>query len=175
MFRSVYQPALGQKLTLFLFLFRKQCHAEWFRYIQFHNMAAEVAPSRVHVMFYENYTDDFDESVRQLFDFLELDIVEQQPCEWHGAGKSYANYLSAAWQRQAAAMMRDLATPAAWELVRYYLEPYLPDDEGGDDPPIGDSPDEAVPQVAWLLSFPNSVRQFDSSCVHRNGLYFGLT
>jgi len=68
------------------------CHAEWFRYIQFHNLAAAVterfsptdgsgqqqpqqqpasSPVLVHHLFYDNYPHNFDETVAQLFEFLD--------------------------------------------------------------------------------------------------------
>ena len=157
------------------------CHAEWFRYIQFHNLAAAVTerfsptggsgqqpqqqqqpsssstpPVLVHHLFYDNYTHNFDETVAQLFDFLELPVVAP-PYEWRGAQKDYADYLPADWQRQAAAMMRELATPAAWKLVGHYLEEYLEVEEDSAESNAENPASDREPQVAWLLSFPNSV------------------
>jgi Sulfotransferase domain len=102
------------------------CHAEWFRYIQWHNLAVQVTAKLhlpVHYVWYENYTMNFDDTVTALFDFLELDATGD-PYEWQ-AGKSYSNFFLPATARKAALMMQDLASPEAWSLIRHYLVPFL--------------------------------------------------
>jgi hypothetical protein len=46
------------------------CHAEWFRYIQWHNMAyattKELLHLPVHYLYYDDYTKDFNKTVQAL-------------------------------------------------------------------------------------------------------------
>ena len=54
------------------------CHAEFFRYIQWHNQAIEVTRKLklpVLYLFYENYTNNFDETVSNVLDFLNMERV----------------------------------------------------------------------------------------------------
>ena len=106
------------------------CHAEWFRYIQWHNLATTVTTTEhlpVHYLWYDNYTTHWDATVTQLFAFLNLPIVSHAtPCEWLGTNKTYANsVVPRQIQGPAARMMRDLAQPEAWKLVQHYLDPYV--------------------------------------------------
>lgn len=138
------------------------CYAEWFRYIQWHNQATavtELLQLPVHYLWYDNYTHAFDATVDGLFDFLHLEAVHE-PYEWH-AGHSYRDFFPE--PEAAIDMMRTLATDETWRLISSYTDEYMAaqanagmDDDGLEAEEANKTADEA--QVAWLLSFPNSVR-----------------
>jgi hypothetical protein len=117
------------------------CFGEFFKYIQWHNLANAVTSNLsipVHYLFYENYT-TFDDTVDNLFHFLELERIGE-PVPWI-VGKSYSALFPVEVRRMAAEMMHELSTPSTWRLVRHYLEEYI---------------DTSKPEVVWLMSFPNS-------------------
>lgn len=164
------------------------CYAEWYRYIQWHNQATAVTDRLgipVHYLWYDNYTSAFDATVEGLFDFLYLDAVHE-PYEWH-AGHSYRDFFPS--PQTAIAMMQSLATDTTWSLIHQYAEEYLEgvpeeDDDGSEASNVATGDDDGLvvgnedndsgqePNVAWLLSFPNSVRHMDGSSEHASNMFF---
>jgi hypothetical protein len=76
------------------------------------------------------------------------------------SGKSYGTFFDRKDAELAARMVRELATPDAWLLLRHYFDGLLDDSDGspkllssGDDDTVKSVP---RPEVAWLISFPNS-------------------
>jgi hypothetical protein len=101
------------------------CHAEWFRYIQWHNLADTVLRDLdipVHYLWYHNYTSGFNETVQDLFDFLSLDASEQ-PYPWY-PGHSYQSFFPPALTTAAVSMMKDLASANTWRLIKDYIAIY---------------------------------------------------
>lgn len=101
------------------------CHAEWFRYIQWHNLADTVLHDLdipVHYLWYHNYTSGFDETVSSLFDFLDLEPTGE-PYEWH-AGHSYKSFYPQDLRKAAIGMMKDLASATTWRLIEDYIADY---------------------------------------------------
>jgi hypothetical protein len=130
------------------------CRTEWFRYIQWHNLAIQATQRLdlpVHVMYYEDYSDNYKATVKDLMQFLELPVV-QEPLEFI-LGKTYASFFERRDAQLAARMVRELATPDAWALLRHYFEGLLDDDSKSVSVTTKRIKE---PQVAWLLSFPNS-------------------
>jgi hypothetical protein len=137
------------------------CLSEWYRYIQWHNLAIKVTRRLqlpVHFMYYEDYSNDYAATVDNLFGFLELSIV-QEGVEFF-SGKTYSSFFDRKDAELAARMVRELATPDAWLLLRHYFEGLL-DDSDGAPKLLASGGDDIVrsvprPEVAWLISFPNS-------------------
>jgi hypothetical protein len=137
------------------------CLSEWYRYIQWHNLAIQVTRRLqlpVHFMYYEDYSNNYAATVEDLFHFLELSIV-QEPLDFIG-GKTYGTFFNGKDAELAARMVRELATPDAWLLLRHYFEGLLDDSDGfpkllssGGDDTVRSTPRR---EVAWLISFPNS-------------------
>jgi hypothetical protein len=99
------------------------CRGDWFRYIQWHNLAIETMQRLnlpVHVLYYEDYSNDYAATVQQLFDFLELPTVKE-PLHFI-PGKTYSDYFDIKQTRAAKRLVRALATPDCWALLRPYFE-----------------------------------------------------
>ena len=108
------------------------CAAEWYRYVQWHNLAYQThAHWTTHYVYYEDYAKP--QTIQGLLDFLGQPQVHAiLPFR---AGQSYQHMFSAEDRAAVQAMVQQLALPPVWKLLQRYFEP----------------------QVAWLLSFPNSV------------------
>lgn len=102
------------------------CHSEFFRYVQWHNMAHEVT-ERLHLptmtLFYENYTTNFNQTVTDLLNFLELPTVNNAP-EFI-TGKQYDTFFEPEECRTAATLAKMLASPKTWSSIRHYFENWL--------------------------------------------------
>jgi hypothetical protein len=182
------------------------CHTEFFRYIQWHNDAtnlqgkyADTKPARY--LWYENLTSVV--GLEPLLEFLNFKTIKRSAAAASTPQPSVSEFFSERIMRDASRMIKEFASPMAWELIRHYLDPYLQrgkyhhfhgkkkhntvfskmplsslldataksDDDiiiddtlgyrqqdpfyGAELPP--QEPDDANPQVVWLLSFPNSV------------------
>jgi len=117
------------------------CKTELFRYVQWHNNAIKVLDRLhipVHVLYYEDYTTRYNITVQELFKFLELEAVHSNSPFL--PGKTYGRVYTDQYQQKATNFVRAVASPKCWSLIRHYFEPWL------------------GPNVAWLLSYPNSVR-----------------
>lgn len=96
-------------------------HGDFFRYIQWHNLAVATTAKLdlpTYILHYENYASDFDQTKNQLMDFLELDIVGEVP-EFI-PGKSYRNYFTKEQREAALELMRKLSNPETWQLLDRY-------------------------------------------------------
>ena len=96
-------------------------HGDFFRYIQWHNLAVATTAKLdlpTYVLHYENYASDFEQTKTQLMDFLELDIVGEVP-EFI-PGKSYRNYFTEEQREAALELMRRLSNPETWQLLDRY-------------------------------------------------------
>lgn len=98
------------------------CHADFYRYTLWHNQAIEMTERLalpVHYLFYENYTNAYDETTTQLLDFLELKAT-MKPLDFK-SGKVY-RYL---WEDQLESvhdLMKSVASPATWKRIRHYFD-----------------------------------------------------
>lgn len=102
------------------------CRAEFFRYTHWHNRAMQVVEQRklpVHYLFYENYTINFNETVEELLDFIELPAVREPPP--FIPGKVYPEYFTSEEKQNAARLVRHVATDEVWSLIKHYFEDIL--------------------------------------------------
>jgi hypothetical protein len=99
------------------------CHADWFRYVQWHNLAIQVIEQRnlpVHVLYYENYTMNYNATMDDLFEFLQLE-KKATPIQFV-AGKTYMSFYSDEQVRAARKLVHALASPMTWDLVKHYFD-----------------------------------------------------
>lgn len=103
------------------------CAAEFYRYVQWHNLAFEVAEKRlhlpVHTMFYEDYSTNFNQTADQLLDFLQLQAVSDPPP--FIKGKEYRDYFSEDQQYNIGLLVKHLANNNTWALLKHYFEGIL--------------------------------------------------
>lgn len=97
------------------------CHAEFFRYTQWHNRAFQVTEKMdipTLIIHYEDYDDDINQTISRIASFLEIDIVSSPP-EYHRS--DYNNYFSAEQREYALRMVNAFATRTTWkELMNAY-------------------------------------------------------
>jgi hypothetical protein len=133
------------------------CLSEWFRWVKWHNNA--IAMLETHeipalVLYYEDYTNNYQQAVNGLFNFMDLEQL--RPPAPFIAGKTYESYFSLEAKQLAAELVQQLASPKCWSIIQNYFHhagtqttissvALLPQADSG-------------PKVAWLLSYPNSVR-----------------
>lgn len=95
---------------------------EWFRYLQWHTLAGKLGKRRglpVHVLHYEDYTNDFNGTIASLFTFLDLGIV-QEPLPF-SVGKTYLNIFDVHHKKRAAEFVQEYADPETWALLKHYF------------------------------------------------------
>ena len=98
------------------------CRAEFFRYVQWHNMAFAVTADLglpELVFHYESYTTSFDKTIEDLLDFLELSpIGEPEP---YFPGKVYGDYYSDDEKRAIARFTKEFSSKTTWAHLKQYF------------------------------------------------------
>jgi hypothetical protein len=100
------------------------CNAEFFRYIQWHNLALETIRHKnmsSHLLFYEDYELNFTQTVHALLAFLQLP-TKHEPMKLI-LGKRYRNKLFSPEERtKIFRMLREFSTDELWSLIgpRYF-------------------------------------------------------
>lgn len=109
------------------------CHAEFFRYVQWHNLAFDVVETELkiplHILYYEDYynNDSFDKAVSGLFSFLRLPVIGKAPEFFRKPVVDdiyeYSDYYTAKERKRATSMMKLLASDRTWTILakRYNL------------------------------------------------------
>jgi hypothetical protein len=130
---SVVNRAVGWSATSaeFRSLFRSiPCAAEIYRYVQWHNRAIEATQALqlpVHYMYYEDYSNAYNETVLGLLNFLELNMTREgfdAALQFDAGQKSYdglfqhRNFSKTAMT----AFLRRLASNDTWHHVRRYVD-----------------------------------------------------
>ena len=163
------------------------CRVEWYRYARWHQLAFEATALEmelpVYYLYFENYTVAWNATVSNLLEFLQVDggtrLGEPVPFV---PGKTYESYYTAKQALRAMELVKELASPQVWKLLQHYFAPWandaaapaatkdlshrLPVTEIGKQKELtlglkanhnnrGKIP---TAEVAWFLSFPNSVR-----------------
>lgn len=100
------------------------CHAEFFKYAQWHNLALWTAESmdlEVHLLRYEDYDDDnWHRTVESLLTFLQLPAVawdDATPFE----SRSYHSYYTKVQVANIEALLKDVASAPIWDIVGDYF------------------------------------------------------
>ena len=99
------------------------CHAEFFKYIQWHNLAwsaAEHMDISMHLLRYEDYSRNWKGTVDALLSFLQLSAVT-----WEGATpfeiQTYDSFYTSKQKRAIEALLRNVASVRVWEIVSQYF------------------------------------------------------
>jgi hypothetical protein len=98
------------------------CRTEFFRYIQWHNLAFSVTsdlnvPS--YVFHYEDYSNRFDEVTTELIEFLELERKSDAPDFIDN--KEYGYYYSREQKEAIAVMVKEFSTKSTWQHLHHYF------------------------------------------------------
>ncbi len=98
------------------------CRADFYRYIQWHNLAFTTTwdmgiPTLI--IHYENYTNNFNETKQDLLDFLEQDEVNDPPV--FVTGKTYRHYYTKEEIDAVSTLFRKLALRQTWESTKHYF------------------------------------------------------
>lgn len=100
------------------------CHGELIRYTYWHTMAMELTRRKtlpVHYLFYEDYTNDWNKTVEELFRFIEISPAPGfEPLEFI-TGKHYADYFDPQDITMAKELVKALASPESWDLLKRYF------------------------------------------------------
>jgi hypothetical protein len=102
------------------------CLAEFYRYVQWHNLAFTATSDlqvRSFVFHYEDYSNRFEEVTEELLDFLELDRLGEAP-EFIDH-KEYVDYYSDEEKHSIAMFIMEFSTKPTWQSVKHYLTDYL--------------------------------------------------
>lgn len=99
------------------------CYLDLFRYVQWHNLAFlttdEALNLPTHILYYEDYSSDFEGTLQSLLDFLDLpNMGHHLPFQ---PGKSYHSYFSDDQISRIREAVMMLALPITWKhLERYF-------------------------------------------------------
>ncbi len=98
------------------------CHADFFRYIQCHNLAFTTTwgfglPTMI--LHYENYTNNFNQTKNKLLDFLHQDGIHEPP--HFETGKTYREYFTQEEIQAVSAMFSKLALDKTWYHTKHYF------------------------------------------------------
>lgn len=130
---------------------RVPCFAEFIKYTQWHNNAFAVAKTMgipTLVVHYEDYRDNFDQTLGNLLDFVKLPPKGEAP---KFGMAPYLTYFTDEERVRVKGFLEYLSTPITWDELSRYFEDNTPPEP----PKLG--PDgRKLPEVAWLMSFPNS-------------------
>jgi len=97
------------------------CRQEFFMYLQWHNLAFETSRALgipTLILYYEDYTNDFDLTEKRLLEFLELPSVGGG--EPFAKGKVYRDYYSPEQRAAILDLTKHFATAETW----HYMKPY---------------------------------------------------
>jgi Sulfotransferase domain len=99
------------------------CRSDWYRYVQWHNLAIQVIEKNqlpVLSINYEDYETRYGEVTQELLDFLELPKLHDPPP--FKAGKSYMYEYTKEEQQKAKEFVQHMASQQTWSLVKRYFE-----------------------------------------------------
>ncbi|GKY92260.1 hypothetical protein MPSEU_000197100 [Mayamaea pseudoterrestris] len=138
------------------------CHSEWFRYTQWHNLTTALLDERLlerQVLYYEDYSSNFEQTVQRLADFMEQSIVhESLPFI---AGKTYGHFYTDDEKKRIANLIFNLASKETWSVLSRYLEQYVDKEQKA----VTATDSDTAPKVVWLMSFPQSGAKFVQNVV----------
>ena len=98
------------------------CHADFFRYIQWHNHAFATTRDLnlpTMILHYENYTTNFNETTDMLLEFLDKDCVNEPPL--FVTGKTYREYFTEKEIVAVSVMFSKLGSNETWDHTEHYL------------------------------------------------------
>ena len=120
-----YQDELDNKFYQHVFEDVKNipCHADFFRFIQWHNLAFATTDDLdipTHIIHYENYTNNFNQTKDLLLKFLDQEQVNEPP--QFETGKTYREYFTDGEVKAISVMFTKLASAKAWDHTKHYFD-----------------------------------------------------
>lgn len=100
------------------------CHAEFFKYIQWHNLAWTTTQNlgiASHVLRYEDYAEDWRKTVDSLLEFLYLPGVAWEDASLFSM-RSYPDYYSPEQKDAIQRLIYNVASVPVWNIVKKYFE-----------------------------------------------------
>jgi len=148
---GIYDAALASRIGHLAS--KVPCFGDWIRYVQWHNHAADLlrnlnVPVRI-IHYEEYYGDTAGKTSHELLKFLGQPAADDtvHPLPFKASGKSYQFLYTEEQARAAAQLVRALASPRVWPLLRPYLSEWIEYDY---------IVAESNPRIIWQISFPNS-------------------
>ncbi len=99
------------------------CHGEWYKYIQWHNMAYKAQNKLelpVHYLYYDHYSTQHEAAVDGVLEFLQEsrrnDALPFLP------GKTYRDIFTEKHIKAARKMTKALMKPKMWKLIKHYFD-----------------------------------------------------
>jgi hypothetical protein len=99
------------------------CHSDFFRYIQWHNLAFEATAKQnlpTMTIHYERFTDNFNKTKDDLLKFLEQREVNEPPT--FITGKTYRNYYTDKDIAAVKLIFSKLAQKDTWDQTKQYFD-----------------------------------------------------
>ena len=100
------------------------CHSDFFRYIEWHNLAFVTTRDlhlNTYVLHYDSYRDNFKATVKSLLNFLEMPMHKQGELTPFIQGKEY-HYFTNEERQAVAKAFETMASPDTWSNVKQYFE-----------------------------------------------------
>lgn len=97
------------------------CHAEFFRYVQWHNMALRVVQELeipVIYIYYEDYLTNLKGVTDRMLDFLNMTRVGDMPS--FDSNKDYSDYFTLEERASASELMRQLVSDGGERMLKKY-------------------------------------------------------
>lgn len=97
------------------------CHQEFYKYVQWHNLAFDVTRGNnipVFVVHYHNYSQNFEGTLSQLLDFLEL--PRQGVTEPFHAGKEYHSFYTKEQRLAIRRFLEEFSSSETWDNLKDY-------------------------------------------------------
>lgn len=99
------------------------CKSDFFKYVQWHNLAfATTDDNEIETMslYYEDFATRFNETVEELFDFVELEQTGTVLPFTHG--KSYLDHFTSDEIKRVRRGVEIMATRKTWRHIRHYFD-----------------------------------------------------
>lgn len=122
--------ALNEKRALFLqedileIMRAVPCHADFFRYIEWHNMAfitTDDLELQEYVLHYDWYTNRFEKTAEELLEFLDMELHPKGTLTPFVPGKIYP-YFTEQEKAAVAKAFQIMASPKTWKHVKGYFD-----------------------------------------------------
>lgn len=95
------------------------CRAEFHRYISWHENVLKITSMELsiptHIVYYEDYRDDFETAITDLLNFLELPRLKDTTPPFHIS--DYSDHFTEEQRSEAIAMMKHQASANIWEII----------------------------------------------------------
>jgi hypothetical protein len=99
------------------------CRDDFFRYVIWHNLAFTTTDDQLrlptYILYYEDYSDRFNETVTDLLDFLDLS-QETEPYTFH-KGHAYDDYFTADERQAVRAAAKIISSNTTWNNIKHYF------------------------------------------------------